>query len=229
MRRPSVGQLFDLGIFAVVLFVVFRPEGPGGQQISAWYQTWHLQREARRHWQTLTHVHSIVGEADSAVSVIEFMDYQCPGCRSAAASVDSLAKSGRATAIRHFPLSRIHPQAREAALASICSERVGAFKSYHELLLSTDDWEHLGNWGTLAVQAGIRDTLSFKRCMRSPGALRRLRADSSLAEELGIRTAPTFVGYGHVEVGAAPGRTLQALMEFVVPASTSHAAPGSTK
>jgi predicted DsbA family dithiol-disulfide isomerase len=65
--------------------------------------------------------------------------------------------------------------------------------------------------------------------MRSSEALRRLRADSSLAEELGIRTAPTFVGYGHVEVGAAPGRTLQALMEFVVPASTSHAAPGSTK
>lgn len=85
--------------------------------------------------------------ADPAVTVIEYGDYQCPGCAGFAPLLERLADTYPDDVLviyRHFPLNSIHPNAQKSAEAAEAAGAQGKFWEYHELLFARQgDWSAL--------------------------------------------------------------------------------------
>lgn len=78
------------------------------------------------------------GKEDSPVVLVEYADFQCPGCASAIKTVNSIYKSYGdrvAFVFRHFPLNG-HPNARSAAAASEAAAKQGYFWEMADTLYS---------------------------------------------------------------------------------------------
>jgi len=59
------------------------------------------------------------------------------------------------------------------------------------------------DWNTVAARAGIQDSSELLDCMESEVPRQRLRTDSLIAVELGVRATPSFVGRNGFHSGAA--------------------------
>ena len=79
-----------------------------------------------------------LGPPDAKVTVVEFLDYQCPYCHRVQGVVDEIVGryAGKVRFVhRDFPLD-MHPQAAVAARAAHCAGEQGRFWEYHENLLT---------------------------------------------------------------------------------------------
>lgn len=79
----------------------------------------------------------VAGAPDAIVELVAFGDYQCPHCQAAHPVTQELIKEFNAQlrfGWRHFPLSKIHPDARNAAMAAeSCGDK---FWQMHNLLFT---------------------------------------------------------------------------------------------
>lgn len=114
------------------------------------------------------------GPANAPVTVVEYSDFQCPYCKQAAVAVKSLMQSYGSKVrfvFKHMPLS-IHPDAFNAAQASVCADEQGRFWEYHDLLFSSSDLSDsaLKKYG---VQLGLRmnDVWPRKEARQSSGEI----------------------------------------------------------
>jgi protein-disulfide isomerase len=77
------------------------------------------------------------GAADAPITLMMFIDFECPFC---AASVpvmqDVMDTYGPAVqfVFKHLPLTQIHPNALDAAHASMCAHEQGVFWEYYQAL-----------------------------------------------------------------------------------------------
>ena len=77
------------------------------------------------------------GPADAPLTLVEYGDFQCPHCRKAHPIVKAVQQQlGKQLRFvyRHFPLTRIHPEAEHAAEASEAADAQGAFWKMHDIL-----------------------------------------------------------------------------------------------
>lgn len=157
------------------------------------------------------------GSSIPKVTLIQFSDFQCPACRKL-----NLALSGMVfepdndirVIYRNLPIARIHPYAREAALAAECADQQGRFAAYHDLLFEHQDSLKSGRLEAWADEAGVEDLAAFRSCIQSSTrALARLKADSIAAVKLGIRSTPTMLINGRVLVGAPDAESLRAILD----------------
>ena len=87
----------------------------------------------------------MLGSPDAIVSLVEYGDYQCPFCARAHHAVHSLrvALGARMRFVfRHFPLTRVHPDALNAAAAAesvAASAGPQAFWRMHDLLFEHEE------------------------------------------------------------------------------------------
>jgi protein-disulfide isomerase len=80
-----------------------------------------------------------LGPASAPVTLVEYGDYECPFCGTAEPTVREvlrIAGDGVFFAFRHFPLSEIHPHARQAAEAAEAAGAQGRFWQMHEMLFA---------------------------------------------------------------------------------------------
>lgn len=88
----------------------------------------------------------VFGKADSKVLLIEYGDYQCPGCGSAYPALKSASekyKDQMAFVFRNLPLSSLHPNARAAAAAAEAAGLQGKYWEMHDQLYGNQsDWEN---------------------------------------------------------------------------------------
>jgi protein-disulfide isomerase len=125
---------------------------------------------------------------------VEFIDYECPYCRRGAPRVaKSVAGEEVDVVIRHLPLEGIHPWARSAARAAICTERYGVFAEGHAALLGEEGWKGNSDWEAWALALGIEDTVAFRQCLEDDKTTRRIEEDMWLADRLGVTGTPVFV------------------------------------
>lgn len=94
---------------------------------------------------------------------------------------------------RNYPLAKIHPTARAAAIAAQCAAIAGHFPEYYQYVFSHQDSLASFHWPAVAAQVGIADTLAFNVCLTSPGVLASLRADSLAAVSIQLRGTPTVL------------------------------------
>jgi formate-nitrite transporter family protein len=79
----------------------------------------------------------VMGPTNAPVTVVNYGDYQCPGCQRTHRSTEKLAREllDRVRLVhRHFPLVKSHPRALRAAEAAEAAAAQGKFWEMHRLL-----------------------------------------------------------------------------------------------
>jgi len=134
------------------------------------------------------------------VVLVEFLDFQCPACAGASVAVGQLAAEYGdrvAIAIRHLPLTSIHPHAVDAAVASEAAAAQGQFAAMYEALFATQsEWGGAGRsqadtFRGLAEQLGL-DMAEYDRVVADPTTRERIAIDQADALALGATGTPTF-------------------------------------
>lgn len=145
----------------------------------------------------------VQGDPDAPVSVVEFGDYQCPGCGSFARQVKPMInlnyiQSGQANFVFYdFPLTQIHSNAFFAARAARCAGDQEAYWPYHDALFANQaDWASssspAGKYVDYAEEIGL-DADAFESCLKSDRHARTVTANMRLGERLGVNGTPTVM------------------------------------
>jgi protein-disulfide isomerase len=152
------------------------------------------------------------------VTVVDFVDFECPFCRMTHAEFAPLIaerKDKVHVARKHVPL-RMHPHAFDAARAACCAETAGKGEAYAEALFTTPPEELTPeNCEKIAQQQGL-DPQRFRDCMKDPATDARIKADSQSFRDAHGHGLPTiFIGTQKLE-GAQDRETLRAALDQAI-------------
>lgn len=144
----------------------------------------------------------VFGANDQKVVLIEYGDYQCPGCAKMAQPVKDLTekyKDKLTFIFRHIPLTSIHPNALAAATAAEAAGQQGKFWEMHDLLYANQSaWRDASAsqrtelFESLAAQAGA-DVNKYRQDLTSKAVSDKLARDRSTAKTFGVDQTPTFI------------------------------------
>ena len=145
----------------------------------------------------------VFGNKDAKVVLVEYGDFQCPGCGSAHPTVKNLTekyKDELAFVFRNFPLTSIHPNARAAAASAEAAGVEGKYWEMHNLLFENQSsWQgaSTGERGNLfagyAEQAGLsRDVYDATLTNRSADINKKINFDIALGRKINVSGTPTF-------------------------------------
>lgn len=152
-----------------------------------------------------------LGPADAPVTIIEFGDFQCPGCGIFNAQILPQILSNYGDRVRFvfrdFPLTSIHQYALKAAEAADCANEQGAYWKYHDLLYvnqSALDDASLKEYG---ASLGL-DTEVFNQCLDSDKYVPEIQKDYQDAIAAGAPGTPSFF------VGVSAGQFVNSNLIF---------------
>jgi protein-disulfide isomerase len=147
------------------------------------------------------------GPREAHCVVVVFSDFQCPFCRDSADILARIRKdmpTSLRLVFKHAPMSAMHAQARNAALASqvvFLEAGTDAFWRFHDRAFAHQreiDELVLAGW---ARDEGVRAEAIVAR---SPEAEKRIAEDIALAERLSIHGTPHFYVNARSVAGAYP-------------------------
>ena len=132
----------------------------------------------------------------SGVYIREYSDFQCPYCKmffeKALPELEKrYIKTGKARfEFNYFPLTEIHKEALNAAVASECAGQQGKFWEYHDQVFKNG----AGNYDDKAKQLGL-DVEKFDACRKQDAVREGVLAQRKEAVKLGLNGTPSvFVG-----------------------------------
>lgn len=141
------------------------------------------------------------GTASAPVTICEFSDFECPHCGKAEPLVERLLQdySGKVRLIyKNYPLSAVHPEAREAAAAAVAAGTQGKFWQMHDKLFANQDRLTAADLARYAKDLGL-DVARWQADLAA--ARKRVEADHAEGEKLGITGTPTFYINGRKYAG----------------------------
>jgi protein-disulfide isomerase len=100
----------------------------------------------------------IYGNANAPIELVEYGDYQCPHCGRAHPIVKSIQQKfgpNLKFVFRNFPLTKIHPQAKIASVATEAAARQGKFWEMHDIIFENQKRLHNGAIVEYASQLGL--------------------------------------------------------------------------
>jgi protein-disulfide isomerase len=146
----------------------------------------------------------VLGPASAPVTIVEYLDYQCPYCHRAQGVVDEVLNRypGKVRFVhRDFLLGK--PRSLPAARAARCAGEQGKFWEYHrDLLLSAGDMGD-EDLRTRAAAMGL-DAGKFSACVASDRFDADIKRSTESGNALGIDATPTFFINGRRLQGALP-------------------------
>ena len=163
---------------------------------------------ANRALMDLTNAPSM-GDPKSAVTLVEFSDFECPVCRSLHDIMRGIMQNYPQVRVvfKDYPIEVLHPWARTAAIAGRCAymQDPAAFWKMYDLIYDNQDIISAANaWmkmSEFAGQAGLNaDT--FRACMAGPDAGAAVDASRANGQKLDVNSTPTIFVNGRRMVGA---------------------------
>jgi protein-disulfide isomerase len=150
------------------------------------------------------------------VTVVFFTDFQCPFCRRTHAALaplvaERLAAGARVRVVlRHVPL-HMHPDARTAARAAVCTQSLPAAEAIVDALYRAPD---LGEAACqeIALEHGA-DRAAYERCVVDPATDARIDSDTSMFRALGGDGVPMMFVDRTLLDGSQTRRTLETAIE----------------
>lgn len=143
----------------------------------------------------------VYGKTDSKVVLIEYGDFQCPGCGSAHPTVKELSekyKDQLTFVFRNFPITNIHPNARVAAAAAEAAGLQGEYWEMHNKIYENQSsWSNLsssdrtGFFVNYASELGL-DTGKFTQDLAGEAVSKKINFDQALGKKAGTDATPTF-------------------------------------
>jgi len=147
------------------------------------------------------------GDPSAPVQIVEFADYQCPGCAHFAMNVarplQSYIDAGQVQLVFYdFPLNEVHPNAFLAARAARCAGEQGSYWEYHDALFSrqsrwSTDRRAADTFVEYASDIGL-ESGPFESCLRSDRFADVVTANTLVGERLGVRSTPTVYVNGRI-------------------------------
>lgn len=140
------------------------------------------------------------GNLESAVIIIEYGDFQCPGCRSAAPVMKSVVDKYRddiGFIFRNYPLPG-HPNARAAAAAAEAAGLQGKYwEMYDRLFENQLEWANLSGSTRTDMFADYADLLDLDRDkfvsdLDSERVRDKINFDAAIGREAGVTGTPTI-------------------------------------
>ncbi len=147
----------------------------------------------------------VMGSPDAPVEIIEFGDFECPGCGHFATVTEPdvrerLVATGQARfRFVDLPLTSIHPNTLAAHNAAACANDQGKFWEMHDrIFYGQVEWntQATANPGRVlkgyAKELGL-DSREFDSCLDSRRHQRQIEANRMEAERLRVGGTPTFI------------------------------------
>ena len=134
------------------------------------------------------------GPAGAAVTLVEFVDYECPACLNATDVVARLREHfGEKLRVvyRHFPRHTVHPHAGVAAQAAEAAAAQDKFFQMHDELFAHQQELAGLDLNKLAVRAGL-DLYKFEQDLRTQAHAAKVAADAAGGERSGVTGSPAF-------------------------------------
>jgi len=149
--------------------------------------------------------HALTDPADAQVTVVEFLDFQCPGCGDLEPTMQELrADLGDEVrfVVRNFPLIDIHPNAVDAAVAAEAAADQDEYAAMHDALFANqDEWTGLDDatdyFRDLADELGL-DLDAYDAAVADPATEERVMADRADALDLGLQGTPSIIVDGQL-------------------------------
>lgn len=164
--------------------------------------------------------HRLSSAADGKVTLVEFLDFECPSCGQAYPQVEQLRKEygGRITyAVRNFPLP-MHPNAENAARAAEAAGLQGKFEQMYVKLFETQSqWgntqqDQSALFATYAGQIGL-DMTRYQADVTGDVVTERVSRDQRDGTAAGVQGTPTFFLNGERYEGQATYAALKAAVD----------------
>ncbi|PWK87448.1 thioredoxin-like protein [Lentzea atacamensis] len=158
--------------------------------------------------------------ADGKVTVVEYLDLECPSCRAAHPGVQKLkAEYGERVSfdVRHFPI----PSHRNAELAAVAVEAAGAQGKRDDMFkLMFDAQQEWGGQQTsqravfvgFAQQLGL-DLAAFEKALGDSALRERVLAQRAEGSKAGVQGTPTFFINGTKFSGAPSYENLKTAID----------------
>lgn len=144
----------------------------------------------------------IFGNKDSKVTLIEYGDFQCPGCGSLHTGLKPVLETNKesvAFIFRNFPLNSIHPNALAASSAAEAAGMQNKFFEMHDILFENqNEWsnanaeERTGIFEKYAKELELNMD-EFKKDIGSPEVASKIKRDQALGKKAGAESTPTLV------------------------------------
>lgn len=163
------------------------------------------------------------GTASAPVTIVEFVDFQCPYCKRMAKNLESLRTNPQTTnqvrlIYRAFPLP-MHNWSYPAALLGRCIEKLqpSSFWDYHDFIfanqetLGSADFESLPkNFESILAKTTRGD---IEACIKDPATRRDVENDIALGKNLGVDSTPTLFINGEKRSGVVADSELKELIK----------------
>lgn len=166
------------------------------------------------------------GNPDAPVTIVEFSDFECPYCRLASSTVETILENHKTDVklvYAHFPLGN-HPWAEPAAIAATCAAQQSndAFWALHDTYFEQQQALTPTNVITrseaVLASSGI-DIASWRTCATDTqsdayqGAAAAVQSQLALGEEYGVTGTPGFFVNGRFVNGNQPLDVFEAAIQ----------------
>ncbi len=134
------------------------------------------------------------GKADAPVTIVMFTDYQCPACAATNPIVKTVLAdyAGKTRfVVRDFPLTNIHENAFQAAVAANAAHAQGKFHEYTEVLYQNQT--KLDAASLVKYAADLRlNVKSFEAALTDPKVAEEVRKDVADGKKYALNSTPTI-------------------------------------
>lgn len=159
------------------------------------------------------HDRPVRGPVDARVTIVAFLDFQCPFCARVQSTLDDVLRAHPddvRIVFRNLPLA-FHKDARTLAKIALAAERKGKFWEMQALLFARKE---LGaaNWKPLAKRLRLRPA-ELEAIAARPEIERTIAEDELIAAAVGASGTPTFFVNGRLLSGAQPLDSFEALID----------------
>jgi protein-disulfide isomerase len=166
----------------------------------------------------------LIGKPDAPVKILEFADFECPGCGQFATVTEPdvrkrIIEAGLANLTSYdFPLPQ-HKNSQSASNAAACAADQGKFWEMHDAIFAAQD-----QWNTEATdnpkpffqkyaeRVGLNTGL-WETCYDTRKHQGRIMANAAEGERRKVNSTPTFVVGDKMYTGAMPYDALKAIVD----------------
>jgi thiol-disulfide isomerase/thioredoxin len=143
--------------------------------------------------------HPLRGDFGAKVTIVEFLDFQCPYCKAAVPVINELFKQYpnkiRLVTI-NFPLP-FHNSALPAANAALCANEQGKYWQFYDTLFADQTKLSIPDMKKTAKVLGL-NTRAFDSCVDSNKYSEQVQQDVKTGQENSVTGTPTFIVDGRL-------------------------------
>lgn len=157
----------------------------------------------------------VSGKESAGVTMIEFVDFECPVC----AVYDSTVRAIISQRPNDVSLLYVHAAgpghrfAVAAARAAECAASLGKLDDFSRALFARQDSLGMKTWASYAMGAGIQDASGLQRCATHGLPSPRIQAGGLITRRLLVRGTPTFILNGWKLEGT--GRSAESMVALI--------------